>query len=206
MKKSLLFLLFTIFCFANGRCEKLEREIMKNSNVLEVNVGQYDKWSSEIYYANITLTNNRYIRLVEFNRNLSGNRLGIEYIGKDTDGNIEYEFAYGNYTTKIPDKKTGLIYSGRMNDFRTEALSLILNKEICTVNEIINNYDEIYSLTERLAEESPEDRTKRLKTGKIQDSPSFSNIFGNFENDECWGQVFATTIKNPDYYDMFLRE
>ena len=35
-------------------------------------------------------------------------------------------------------------------------LSGLLNKEIHNVNDIINNYDEIYKLAEALAKETPE--------------------------------------------------
>ncbi|MBR3814480.1 MAG: hypothetical protein IKK38_11485, partial [Spirochaetaceae bacterium] len=63
MKKILLILIslsFVISCFANGRCEKLEKEILKNPNVIEVKVGQYDKWTQEIYFADIYLKNGGY--------------------------------------------------------------------------------------------------------------------------------------------------
>ena len=68
-------------CFANGRCEKLEKEILKNPTVQEVKVAQYDKWSQEIYFADIYLKNGGFLTVCEFERDLSGKRLYVEYIG-----------------------------------------------------------------------------------------------------------------------------
>ena len=98
MKKVILILvsLFLVsFCYANGRCEKLEKEILKNPNVIEVKVGQYDKWTQEIYWADIYLKNGGYLELTEFNRYLSGKQLGVEKIGRNPDGTPEYEFLLG---------------------------------------------------------------------------------------------------------------
>ena len=207
MRKLILVLFslsLTVFCFANGRCEKLEKEILKNPNVIEVGVGQHDKWTQEIYFAYITLTNDRYIKLVEFDRYLSGEYLSIESIGKKNADKIpEYEFVYGSYTTKIPDKE-GYIHSYRMNAVKTEALSLVLKKDINNVDDIINNYDEIYALAEKLAKETPEERTNRRKDGKIQDDPNFSTTFGNFESDKCWGQVFSREYSSERTYDKYF--
>ncbi|NLF84095.1 MAG: hypothetical protein GX568_08965 [Candidatus Gastranaerophilales bacterium] len=197
MKKIILIiipLLLANFCFANGRCEILERKILKNPNVSEVLVGKHDKWFQEIYWTRIHLKNGGYLRLIEFDRYLSGNRLGIEYIGINPDEIPEYEFVYGHYIEKIPDKK-GYIHSYRMNAVRTDALSLLLKKEIHNVHDIINNYDEIYVLAETLAKETPEERTKRRKDGKIQDDPNFLNVYGNFESDKCWGKFLHENIQ-----------
>ncbi len=205
MKKILLILIslsFVISCFPNGRCEKLEKEILKNPNVIEVKVGQYDKWTQEIYFADIYLKNGGYLELTEFNRYLSGKQLGVEKIGRNPDGTPEYEFLYGSYTTKIPDKE-GYIHSYRMNAVKTEALSLVLKKDINNVGDIINNYDEIYALAEKLAKETPEERTNRRKDGKIQDDPNFSTTFGNFESDKCWGQAFSREYSSERTYDKY---
>ena len=206
MRKLILVLFslsLTVFCFANGRCEKLEKEILKNPNVIEVKVGQYDKWTQEIYFADIYLKNGGYLEITEFNRYLSGKQLGVEKIGRNSDGTPEYEFLLGSYTTKIPDKE-GYIHSYRMNAVKTEALSLVLKKDINNVGDIINNYDEIYALAEKLAKETPEERTNRRKYGKIQDDPNFSSTFGNFESDKCWGQVFSREYSSERTYDKYF--
>ncbi|MBP5794140.1 MAG: hypothetical protein J6W46_10955, partial [Spirochaetaceae bacterium] len=86
MKKVILILVslfLTVFCSANGRCEKLEKEILKNPNVIEVGVGQHDKWTQEIYFADIYLKNGGYLEITEFNRYLSGKQLGVEKIGRN---------------------------------------------------------------------------------------------------------------------------
>ena len=200
MKKVILilFALFLVsFCFANGRCEKLKREIMKNPNVSEVlRLGQYDKWNQEIYWADICLKNGGFLALREFDRNLSGDLLGIEYIGKNLDGKIEYEFAGGYIITKNPYHQTA------MNDFRCNAISALFNKTITTVNDIIDNYEEIYELAEVLANETPENRSKRRNLIKTQDDSTFIDKIGNFETEEFWGQVFAKRMEE-EYNSMF---
>ncbi len=206
MRKLILVLFslsLTVFCFANGRCEKLEKEILKNPNVIEVKVGQYDKWTQEIYFADIYLKNGGYLEITEFNRYLSGKQLGVEKIGRNSDGTPEYEFLLGRYVEKKPDKN-GFIYTYRMNAVKTEALSLVLKKDINNVDDIINNYDEIYALAEKLAKETPEERTNRRKDGKIQDDPNFSTTFGNFESDKCWGQVFSREYSSERTYDKYF--
>ena len=207
MKKVILILVslsLAVSCFANGRCEKLKREIMKNPNVSEVlRLGQYDKWTQEIYFADIYLKNGGYLELTEFNRYLSGKQLGVEKIGRNPDGTPEYEFLLGSYVEKKPDKE-GYIHGYRMNAVKTEALSLVLKKDINNVGDIINNYDEIYALAEKLAKETPEERTNRRKDGKIQDDPNFSDTFGNFESDKCWGQVFAREYSSERTYDKYV--
>ena len=164
------FLFLTAFCFANGRCDQLEKEIMKNPNVLEVKVGQHDKWSKEIYFADIDLKNGGYLCLEEFDRYLSGNTLCTHYIGKNAEGKFEYEF-------------TG--WSG----INCRALTGLFNKEIRNVNDIINNYDEIYKLAAELAKETPEERTKRMKMERSD--PDFTEKLGNFDTGKSYGRVFA---------------
>lgn len=194
MKKVILILVslfLTVFCSANGRCEKLEKEILKNPNVQDVEVVQYDKRTQEIYFADIYLKNGGYLFLTEFTRNLTGDRLSVGYIGKNPDRTYEYEFLYGSYTTKKTDESDS-IRSYRMNAVRANALSIVLKKDIRNVDDFINNYDEIYILAETLAKETPKERTKRRKDGEIQDDPNFSATFGNFESDKCWGQIFVS--------------
>ncbi|MBP5603032.1 MAG: hypothetical protein J6X78_09950 [Treponema sp.] len=206
MRKLILVLFslsLTVFCFANGRCEKLEKEILKNPNVIEVKVGQYDKWTQEIYFADIYLKNGGYLEITEFNRYLSGKQLGVEKIGRNSDGTPEYEFLLGRYVEKKPDKN-GFIYTYRMDAVKTEALSLVLKKDINNVGDIINNYDEIYILAEKLAKETPEERTNRRKDGEIQDDSNFSSTFGNFESDKCWGQVFSREYSSERTYDKYF--
>ncbi|MBR4823978.1 MAG: hypothetical protein IKZ86_04205 [Spirochaetaceae bacterium] len=184
MKKVILILvsLFLVsFCFANGRCEKLEKEILKNPNVIEVGVGQHDKWTQEIYFAYITLTNDRYIKLVEFDRYLSGERLCIECLGNNPEKKFEYEFI-------------------RIDCI---ALSALFNKNISTVNDIINNYDEIYKLAATLAKETPEERTQR-KNMKCTDS-GYTDRLGNYKSDKRCGYVFARYINEP-FESMFADE
>lgn len=205
MKKILLILIslsFVISCFPNGRCEKLKKEILKNPNVQEVKTGQYDKWSQEIYFADIYLRNGGYLLITEFSRNLTGNWLSVKCLGRNTDGTSEYEFLCGNYTTKETDESDS-IKSYSMSAVRADALSIVLKKEIHTVVDIINNYDEIYILAETLAKETPEERTNRRKDGKIQDDPNFSTTFGNFESDKCWGQIFARKYSPERTYDKY---
>ena len=96
-----------------------------------------------------------------------------------------------HYLDRIHDKN-GFIYTYRMDAVKTEALSVVLKKDINNVGDIINNYDEIYILAETLAKETPKERTKRRKDGEIQDDPNFSATFGNFESDKCWGQIFVS--------------
>ena len=170
------FLFLTAFCFANGRCDRLEREIMKNSNVFKVTVVQYDKWTQEIYYADIYLKNDGYLLVDEFDRYLSGNNLNVLYIGRDAEGKIEYEFVGFRGVDCIE-------------------LSGLLNKEIRNVNDIINNYDEIYKLAEALAKETPEERTKRMKMERTD--PDFTEKLGNFDNGKYWGCVFARKYQSP---------
>ena len=67
----------------------------------------------------------------------------------------------------------------------------MLKKKIATVDDIVNNYNEIYELAETLARETPEERTNRRNDREIQNNENFSNVLGNFENDEYWGQVFV---------------
>lgn len=205
MKKILLILIslsFVISCFPNGRCEKLEKEILKNPNVQEVKVGQYDKWSQEIYFADIYLRNGGYLLITEFGRNLTGNWLSVKCLGRNPDGTSEYEFLCGNYTTKETDESDS-IKSYSMSAVRADALSIVLKKEIHTVVDIINNYDEIYILAETLAKETPEERTRRRKNGEIQYNPNFSSILGNFESDKCWGQIFARKYSPERTYDKY---
>ncbi len=155
--------------FANGRCDRLEREIMKNSNVSKVTVVQYDKWTQEIYYADIYLKNDGYLLVDEFDRYLSGDNINVLYIGRDAEGKIEYEFV----------------------DFgiNCRALTGLFNKEIRNVNDIINNYDEIYKLAAELAKETPEERTKRMKMERTD--PDFTEKLGNFDTGKSYGRVFA---------------
>ena len=196
MKQITLFLIFSCFsfiCFANGIYEKMEIMIMKNNNVISAFVDGMNGDFGPPYYANVVLAENKVLHIVNFDKTLSGEWLGLEKIG-------EYEFVYGSYTIKTPDNE-GYIHSYRMNAVKTEALSLVLKKDINNVNDIINNYEEIYALAETLAKESPEERTKRRKNGKIQDDPNFSSILGNFESDKCWGQVFVRKSSiESDYY------
>ncbi len=189
MKKAILILvsLFLVsFCYANGRCEKLKREIMKNPNVSKVlRLGQYDKWTQEIYWANIRLKNGGFLQLTEFDRNLTGDRLCIEFIGRHPDGRPEYEFICG------------------MDGINCYALSALFNKDICTVNDIINSYDEIYKLAEALAKESPEERSVRMKM-KRTDS-DFTEKIGNFDDGKFYGRIFAKR-REEEYNSMFADE
>ena len=98
------FLFLTAFCFANGRCDQLEKEIMKNPNVLEAKVGQYDKRSQNIYGADIYLKNGGYLFVSEFDQNLSGNRLGVLYIGKTPDGTVKFYVACCYHKMKVLDE------------------------------------------------------------------------------------------------------
>ncbi|MCQ2595823.1 MAG: hypothetical protein MJ196_11235, partial [Treponemataceae bacterium] len=63
------------------------------------------------------------------------------------------------------------------------------------VNDIINNYDEIYKLAEALAKETPEERTKRMKMERTD--PDFTEKLGNFDNGKYWGCVFARKYQSP---------
>ena len=164
------FLLLTAFCFANGRCDQLEKEIMNNPNVLEVKVGQHDKWSKEIYFAHIYLEDGGYLLIKEFDRYLSGDNIYIDKIGRNTEGEIEYKF----------------VGWGGVN---CRALTGLFNKEIRNVNDIINNYDEIYKLAAELAKETPEERTKRMKMERSD--PDFTEKLGNFDTGKSYGRVFA---------------
>ena len=169
------FLFLATFCYANGRCDRLEREIMKNSNVSKVTVVQYDKWTQEIYFTDIYLKNDGYLLVDEFDRYLSGDNINVLYIGRDAEGKIEYEFV----------------------DFgiNCRALSGLLNREIRNVNDIINNYDEIYKLAAELAKETPEERTKRMKMERTD--PDFTEKLGNFDTGKYWGCVFARKYQSP---------
>ena len=201
MKKAILILVslfLALSCFANGRCKKLEKEILKNPNVAEVlRLGQYDKWTQEIYWADIRLKNGGFLALREFDRNLSGDLLGIEYIGKNLDGKIEYEFAGGYIITKNPYHETA------MNDLRCRAISALFTKTITTVNDIIDNYDEIYALAESLAKETPEERYIRMKI-QWKDS-DFTEKLGNFDDGKVYGQIFAKR-REEEYNSMFADE
>lgn len=185
MKKVILILVslfLTVFCFANGRCEKLEKEILKNPNVIEVKVGQYDKWSQEIYFADINLTNGGFLTVCEFGRDLSGKRLYVEYIGRNPAGKIEYEFICG------------------MDGINCRAMSALFNKNISSVDDIINNYDELYKLAEALAQETPEERSLRIRMKK-----SFIDKHGNYDTCEYWGVIFAKRMEE-EYSSMFADE
>ena len=205
MKKILLIissLSLAVFCFANGefeRCEQLKQEIMKNPNVSYVaNIFQYDTRSQDLFGADIYLKNGGYLSLIEFDRNLSGKGLSINYIGKDSNGTIEYTFAFCWHEMKIPDKY-GLNSAYMDGYIKSFQLSCFLNKEISTINDIINNYNEIYALAEALAKETPEERSKRRTRHKSDDDTMFSDKLGNFETDEYWGQVFVKRFNADDY-------
>ena len=209
MRKLILVLFslsLTVFCFANGRCEKLEKEILKNPNVLSVDVGQIDKWTEEIYFAHIILSNGILLEVREFNRDLSGKMISVERIG-------DCEFPYCTYAMKVPDKH-GLNSAYLYTSIKTFQLSCLLKKKIITVDDIINNSDEIYAFAEMLSRESPEERTIRRNLGTTQNDPNFTGKLGNFETDEYWGQVFARAYSedfwntNPgDYWEgMFADE
>ena len=199
MKKvifSVLFLCFSVFCFALGvheEYEKIEKKIMENPQVVSVFVsGMYGDFGPP-YYADIVLTGDRTLHIVKFDKTLSGEWIGIDRIG-------EYEFGLNSYIKKKLNEK-GTIDGYLMANVKAEALSIMLSKEICTVDNIINNYDEIYSLAETLAKETREERSKRRKLGEIQDDPNFSNLIGNFESDECWGQVFARVYSKDNWHN-----
>lgn len=191
-----MFLWFSVFCFALGvheEYEKIEKKIMENPQVVSVIVSGMGGNFGPPYYADIVLTGDRTLRIVEFDKTLSGEWIGIDRIG-------EYEFGQNSYIKKKLNEK-GTIDGYLMVNVKAEALSIMLSKEICTVDNIINNYDEIYSLTEILAKETPEERSKRRKLGEIQDDPNFSNLIGNFESDECWGQVFARVYSKDNWHN-----
>lgn len=191
-----MFLCFSVFCFALGvheEYEKIEKKIMENPQVVSVFVsGMYGDFGPP-YYADIVLTGDRTLHIVKFDKTLSGEWIGIDRIG-------EYEFGLNSYIKKKLNEK-GAIDGYLMANVKAEALSIMLSKEICTVDNIINNYDEIYSLAETLAKETQEERSKRRKLGEIQDDPGFSKIFGNFESDECWGQVFARVYSKDNWHN-----
>ena len=172
----------------------IEEKIMENPKVSWVKVRGMNG-DSYPFTCMIKLVDGGSLSLTEFDKNLSGVNLRIYLID-------EYEFVYGQYIEKIPDDK-GILHGYRMNEIRTDVLSIVLNKKIRTVNDIINNYNEIYTLAETLSKETPEERTKRRKVDKIQNDPNFINELGNFENDECWGQIFVRH-KSEAYESMFV--
>lgn len=192
-----MFLCFSVFCFALGvheEYEKIEKKIMENPQVVSVIVSGMGGNFGPPYYADIVLTGDRTLRIVEFDKTLSGERIGIDRIGI-------YEFGLGRYIKKIPDED-GIIHGYRVNEIRANVLSLILEKDIFSIDDIINNYDEIHAFTEKLAKETPEERSNRRILGVlIQNDPGFSKIFGNFESDECWGQVFARVYSKDNWHN-----
>ena len=199
MKKAIfgvIFLCFSVFCFALGvheEYEKIEKKIMENPQVVSVIVSGMGGNFGPPYYADIVLTGDRTLHIVKFDKTLSGEWIGIDRIG-------EYEFGLNSYIKKKLNEK-GTIDGYLMANVKAEALSIMLSKEICTVDNIINNYDEIYSLAETLAKETREERSKRRKLGEIQDDPNFSNLIGNFESDKCWGQVFARVYSKDNWHN-----
>lgn len=211
MKKLILliaFLSLTTFCFTLGiqeEYEKMEKEIMENPQVVSVSVSGMDGEFGPPYYADIVLTSDRTLHIVEFDKTLSGDWMSISKIGN-------FEFGGGRYIKKIPNEK-GLLDSYSMYEAHADILSIMLKKEILTIDDIINNYNEIQVLAEKLSKETAEERTRRRKLGKIQDDPNFLDKFGNFENDKCWGQVFAREYSKerrrnkPGYWEgMFADE
>lgn len=95
-----MFLCFSVFCFALGvheEYEKIEKKIMENPQVVSVIVSGMGGNFGPPYYADIVLTGDRTLRIVEFDKTLSGERIGIDRIEI-------YEFGLGEYIKKYLTK------------------------------------------------------------------------------------------------------
>lgn len=141
MSKRLMrkFLIITIALFCAGNLFANSKTKKLEQKILEnPNVIEVDVSKNKgEFNARITLTNDRKLTIIMFDENLSGELMYLDYIG-------EYEF-YGRTNGNV--------------------LSILFNKEIRTVIDIINNYDEICDFAATLAKETLEERTRRKENG-----------------------------------------
>lgn len=206
MKKTFLVIILVLvtgICYADfwdSTVDWLERKIMENPNVVGARV--FKKFGEDSYNCEIGLGLGRSVVVFYANRNLSGEQLSVVGIGDQ-----RWQLGKRGYCFEPCiwfDKKNGKHgEKGCHSAFGVPAfvLSAVLGKEIKTVDDVVNNYDEICNIAETLSKETPEERSARLIHNEEEKNSDFTNHLGNFETDEIWGQLFAWEKHKVDYMD-----
>ena len=174
-----LFFVISISCFAKGHQEeekRIEAHVMSNPNVASVKLER----NTHNWAAVIQLKNGGLIKI---------EKCDMEGI---YDGVMMFE-QFGDYQIWA-----NCIIKGRLpeNENCNKAwyaasvgFSEILHTHFNCIDDFINNYDIIIDMLQKLANESKEERKERWKT-TYTDS-NFLNSYGNYENANFYGYVFA---------------
>ena len=187
MKKNFFYIFIVLFVnsyvFASGRLEErtqLRKCLSSNDNIYSFYLEHHEGFSDNRWYLEIYLLNGGYLEIDSFTASsfLNG------YIWPDRVGNYS---VFGSAVLK----ETGEITSN--------AFSILLNKKIETIDDYINNYDEILELVKKIALQTPEERSIRAAM-KYTDS-DFLEYIGNFESDDEYGTIYAKKPNEPTWSD-----
>ena len=188
-----VFLFFAInFCFAFGDKEReaeIEQEqcimaehLKKNPNVKEVDFTHHDKLYSNQWIVNISLKNDGCIKIMYCSvEQFFNGHIPIWQVG---------EFELWNRTFLKEGVQDNKYLCPTLEP--KLALSKLLQLPFESIDDYINNYEEINVLLEKLSFETKLERTQRRDMQYTDDE--FIDYFGNFETDEVYGMLFARPI------------
>lgn len=194
MKKlvlSFLFILSIFYCFAGGKKEKeqqlneikarMEARILENPNVESVKLYylEHKDFAWEIF---IILKNGGRICIESCTENdlLNNNICNIGMIGQ--------YFTWDWLFFKETDKRVDFL------SYKLIAYSALLNIPLNSIDDYINNYEKLLELVEKIAVQTPQDRSKR--SNMFYKDSDFFNYAGNFETDEYYGMLFSKKLKD----------
>ena len=194
MKKLVLIFIFVLsifYCFAGAKKEKeqqlneikarMEARILENPNVESVKLHylEHKDFAWEIF---IILKNNGRICIESCTENdlVNNNICNIGMIGQ--------YFTWDWLFFKESARRVDFL------SYKLIAYSALLNIPLNSIDDYINNYEKLLELVEKIAEQTPQDRSKR--SNMYYKDSDFFNYAGNFETDEYYGMLFSKKLKD----------